>query len=228
MQYLPLKLESGFYKVKAGKNAPYVVYCFDDNVGGVFLIKDIQVLEKTYRKSREKEVMLQHATFPIRCKAFLIDYLFILAYLAVLFVLHVLLFPSLQELFNGSLLVAQFVGFLMVTLPVLVYFIISDSLLGGQSFGKRKMRIKVVTENGDRLSLPHAIYRTFLKFLPWELSHYLVYRLVNVDDMSVLYYTIGGLIYVLLFSYILTAIFSKKKQSVYDIIAKTQVIKVSS
>lgn len=174
-----------------------------------------------------KEVMLVHASFLLRCKAFLIDYLFILIYLVVLFIFNVFLFPSLQDFFNGSLIVAQFTGFLMVTFPISLYFIISDSKMWGQSFGKRKTGIRVVGKNGDTLSLLHATFRTILKFLPWELSHFLVYRLIYIGDgeVPIIYYLIGGLIYALMFAYILTAIFTKQKQSLYDLLAKTQVVK---
>lgn len=174
-----------------------------------------------------KEVMVLNASFLLRFKAFMIDYIFILFYLVVLFIVNVFLYPSFQDFFNGSLIVAQFTGFLMVTFPVLLYFIISDSKIGGQSFGKRKTGIQVVGKNGEAISLPHATFRTILKFSPWELSHFLVYRLVYIGDGEIpfTYYLIGGLIYSLIFAYILTAIFTKKKQSLYDILAKTQVVK---
>ncbi len=168
-----------------------------------------------------------NATLLLRIKAFMIDYILIFAYLVALFITSVFVFPSIQGFFTGSLVTAQFTGFLMVTLPVSLYFIISDSVVGGQSLGKKKMRIQVVHENGNPLSLPHMIIRTILKFLPWELTHYLVYRLIYVGDGEVPfnYYFIGGFIYVLIFSYVLTAIFTKKKQSLYDILSKTQVVK---
>ncbi len=169
-----------------------------------------------------------NASFLLRFKAFMIDYLLILVYLVLLFIFNVFLFPSMQEFFNGSLIVAQFTGFLMVTFPVSLYFIISDSNIGGQSFGKRKTGIRVVNKNGEALSLLHITFRTILKFLPWELSHFLVYRLIFLGDGEVpfRYYLIGGIIYALIFTYILTAIFTKKKQSLYDILAKTNVIKL--
>ncbi|WP_099157538.1 RDD family protein [Virgibacillus ndiopensis] len=170
------------------------------------------------------------ATFMIRFKAFLIDYLLILTYLAMIFAIGAFLFPSIQELFNGSLIKAQLVGFLMVTFPISIYFVISDSVIGGQSFGKKKMGIRVVNENGTGLTVRHAIFRTIFKFLPWELSHYLVYRLVDIGEgeVPIYYFIIGGLIYVSIFTYMLTAIFTKKKQSLYDIVAGTQVVKVKS
>ena len=123
-----------------------------------------------------------NATLLLRFKAFMIDYMLIFAYLVVLFIASVSIFPTIQEFFKDSLVVAQFTGFLMVTLPVSLYFIISDSVIVGQSYGKRKMRIQVVHENGNALSVIHMLFRTILKFLPWELSHYLVYRLINVGD----------------------------------------------
>lgn len=169
-----------------------------------------------------------NASFLLRFKAFIIDYILILTYLVVLIIFNVFLFPSLQDLFTGSLIVAQFTGFLMVTFPISLYFIISDSNIGKQSFGKRKAGIRIVGYNGEALSMLHITFRTILKFLPWELSHFLVYRLVYIGNGEVpfTYYLLGGLIYALIFAYILTAIFTKKKQSLYDIGARTLVVKV--
>lgn len=168
------------------------------------------------------------ATFLLRLRAFMIDYILILAYIAILF-LTVLLFPSLKLLFTGSLIKAQFIGFLIITLPVALYFIMLDSRMIGQTFGKRKMRIKVVDQHGETPSLWRLVFRTMLKFLPWELSHFLVYRLVHLGegDVPLTYSVIGGIIYALMIIYILTALFTKNKQSLYDIIVKTRVIIVS-
>ncbi|MFN7249885.1 MAG: RDD family protein [Anaerobacillus sp.] len=169
-----------------------------------------------------------NASFLHRFKAFIIDYILIFIYLVGIFIFSVFLFPSLQTFFTGSLFVAQFTGFLLVTFPVSLYFIISDSNIGVQSFGKRKVRIRVVGTNGEALSFLHGTFRTFLKFLPWELSHFLVYRLIYIGDGEVpfAHYLLGGFIYALIFAYILTAIFTKKKQSLYDIVTKTHVVKV--
>lgn len=169
-----------------------------------------------------------NASFLLRFKAFILDYVLIFIYLTCLFIFSVFFFPTMQKFFTGSPGVAQFTGFLLVTFPVSLYFIISDSKIGEQSFGKRKAGIRVVGSNGEALSMLRLCFRTLLKFLPWELSHFLVYRLVYVGDGEVpfIYYLLGGLIYALIFGYILTAIFTKKKQSLYDIVAKTYVIKV--
>lgn len=133
----------------------------------------------------------------------------------------------MQNLFNGSVIIAQLTGFLLVTLPVSLYFIISDSYVGKQSIGKKKVGIRVVTNNGEATSILRMAFRTLLKFLPWELSHFLAFRLIHIGEGEVpfIYYLIGILIYALMFGYILSAIFTKRKQSIYDILTKTQVVK---
>ncbi|MGI2328300.1 RDD family protein [Planococcus sp. YIM B11945] len=171
--------------------------------------------------------MIVSASFFLRFKAFLLDYILIFAYLALLLIVNLFIFPSLQRFFTGSLVVAQFAGFLMVTLPVSLYFIFSDSRLSGQSFGKTKMGIRVIDQDSKPLSVMHAAFRTLLKFLPWELSHFLVYRLVEIGEgqVPIRFYFLGGLIYLLMVAYIVPAIFTKKHQSLYDLITNTYVIK---
>lgn len=171
-----------------------------------------------------------NASLWFRLKAFLIDYLFILAYLAMLFIINVFIFPDLQKLFQGSMAVAQFIGFLMVTLPVSLYFVISEVMFNGQSIGKKKLNMQAVGADGEKISLWKSIFRTALKFLPWEMSHFLIYRLMELGEepMPVLYMIVGICIYALMFLYILTSIFTKKKQAFYDRIAKTKVVKIPS
>ncbi|CAM2906201.1 RDD family protein [Paenibacillus sediminis] len=171
--------------------------------------------------------MVGPATFTERLTAFLIDYLLILLYLIMLFVFGFFLFPSIQQLFTGSLYRAQFFGFLFVTLPVSVYYIIMDSNIVKCSVGKRLRKIRVVNQFGQSPNLLQSAARTFLKFIPWEMSHFLVYRLVSIGEnvVPIRYYVIGGYIYLLIFIYIFTAIFSKRKRSLYDMLSNTYVIR---
>lgn len=163
----------------------------------------------------------------LRLKAFAADYLLIFGYLLVVLLVSIFLIPSLQELFQASPVRAQLTGFLLVTMPVSLYFIVADSRLGGQSFGKRKIHIQVVDENRQAISVSRAVLRTVLKFLPWELSHFMAYRMIYLGDgaIQLMDYVIGGLVYTLIFLYILMVLFTKNKQSLYDRIAKTYVVK---
>ncbi|MEY8750637.1 RDD family protein [Alkalicoccobacillus gibsonii] len=178
-------------------------------------------------ENRMVVVYVTYASFFIRLKAFMYDYILIICYLALLAVVNLFVFPSLQTFFAGSLVIAQLTGFLMVTLPISLYFILSDSTLFGQSFGKKKANIRVVDRHGKSVSIFRLTIRTIIKFLPWELSHFLVYRLMYIGEDSVpLPYTlIGILIYALMFMYIGTALFTKKKQSMYDLLMRTFVVR---
>lgn len=168
-----------------------------------------------------------NAGFPVRLKAFLFDYVLIVVYGMILAVFSMFLIPSIQQLFTGAPASAQLAGFLLVTLPVSLYFTVADSRLGGGSYGKRITGIRVRDLDGRPLSILHSAVRTALKFMPWELSHFLVYRLMWLGDnpVPVGYMVIGGLIYALIGAYIAAPFLTKKKQSVYDLAIRTQVIR---
>lgn len=170
-----------------------------------------------------------YAGFWLRLKAFAVDYLLIFGYLLLVMFGTMFLVPSLQELFQASRITAQLTGFLLVTFPVSLYFILTDSRIFRQSFGKRKMRICVVDASNRPISVYRAIFRTVLKFLPWELSHFMAYRMIYLGDGNVqlLDYLIGGSIYALILLYIFLAIFTQNKQSLYDRLAKTYVVKLN-
>lgn len=168
-----------------------------------------------------------YAGFWLRLKAFAYDYLLIFMYLLLVLIVSLFLVPSLQELFQTSRSAAQLMGFLLVTFPVSLYFVVTDSRICRQSFGKRKMRIRVVDASNCPISIYRAIFRTALKFLPWELSHFMAYRMIYLGDgdVELLDYLIGGMIYTLILLYILMAVFTKNKQSLYDRLTKTYVVK---
>ncbi|MFC4601730.1 RDD family protein [Cohnella hongkongensis] len=171
-----------------------------------------------------------NASVPLRLKAFAIDYIFICAYLALLFVFSVFVFPSVQQWFVGSPAIAQLSGFALVTMPVSLYFIVCESRRDGQTPGKKIAGIRVVDLNAGRLSVPRAAVRTLLKFIPWELSHFMVYRFVHAGDGEppLVAYIAGGVVYALMIAYTATAIFSRRKQALYDVIARTQAVDTRS
>lgn len=162
----------------------------------------------------------------IRLKAFTLDYLWIFLYLCLVGLLTMVIAPNLQDYFNGPAGIAQLTGFLLVTLPVSLYFAIGDSFLFKGTYGKRKMKIQVVDGQGQPIGIMRSIVRTILKFLPWELSHFLVYRLVSLGEgeFPLHLMLIGSLVYLLIFVYILSVIFSKENRSLYDRLSGTKVV----
>lgn len=168
-----------------------------------------------------------YARFLARFKAFLFDYIIIFLYLLSIVVMSMFIGPKIQELFLHSVLRSQLTAFCLVTLPVALYFSFFDSGLSHGTFGKRKMELKVINSKGKRPSFFHSFGRNLVKFIPWGFGHYTAFRMANVDDNNVAPedWIIGILTYMLILAYILTAIFTKKKQSVYDIAVNTYVLK---
>jgi RDD family len=74
--------------------------------------------------------------------------------------------------------VAQAIGLLTVTLPVTLYFAFSECSAWQASLGKRALGLVVSRETGERLSLPSALLRNAVKFVPWECGHTLAQQAV--------------------------------------------------
>lgn len=110
-----------------------------------------------------------------RLLAFLIDYLLILAYLAVLAGVGTFLtLGPFRDAWRDLLSTParmDFLAFLVTVLPVTLYFALSESSSRGASVGKRRMGLRVVGMDGGRVPLGRALVRSALKFLPWQLAH---------------------------------------------------------
>ena len=120
--------------------------------------------------------MTQAAGAKLRLFAFGLDYLLILCYIALLFGLSFLL-PYPRDAAPGQ---AQLLGFLSLTLPVVLYFALSEAFVGA-TLGKRWVSLKVATISDEPLGLARSLMRSGIKFLPWELSHTALYRIVQPD-----------------------------------------------
>jgi uncharacterized RDD family membrane protein YckC len=172
--------------------------------------------------------MNNYAGFLQRITAFLLDYVIILIYLAAFTVVMWLLNSlfSINDLLFSDRVQAQIVAFLLVTFPVALYFAISESSNQQATWGKQRIGLKVTDYNGERISFWRSLARTLLKFIPWELSHTLIWELSfspQTDD--VLIYYGFGLVYLLVGLNIASLIMTKKHQTIYDLLAKTYVVK---
>jgi RDD family. len=117
------------------------------------------------------------AALPRRIAAFAVDYVFIAAYLLVVVgagaLLRLVATGLAANLFADPLR-AELIGFLTLTVPVSLYFVIGEASPAGATWGKRRMGLRVVTSRGARLTLGRSVLRTSLKFVPWELTHALI------------------------------------------------------
>ena len=105
----------------------------------------------------------------VRLRAFFWDYLLILLYVLLLALLAWLA-PPLQAPFRqpGQ---RDAAAFLVLVLPVALYFALAEGCAQGRTWGKRKLKLRVVRASGGPLGLPRALLRTAGKFLPWQLAH---------------------------------------------------------
>ncbi len=109
-----------------------------------------------------------------RAAAFALDYLPIAGYLALLTAVGAGLgstFPEAVGWAFGQAARAQAIGFALVTLPVGLYFALSEASRWQATWGKRRLGLIVAGPDGGRLGLGRSLARTAVKFVPWELAH---------------------------------------------------------
>ncbi|HEX9837985.1 MAG TPA: RDD family protein [Anaerolineales bacterium] len=164
-----------------------------------------------------------------RVGAFVLDYGIILVYLVAIALFSLLmnsLFSVNQWLFTDRIR-AQLSGFLFITLPVTLYFAFSESSIRQASWGKQRLGLKVTDHNGDRIGLRRSFARTGLKFVPWELAHTLIWQ-ISFTPNQFSQWIIAGFVtvYFLIGANIASLIFRKARQTLYDLLAGTYVVKI--
>jgi uncharacterized RDD family membrane protein YckC len=167
-----------------------------------------------------------------RIGAFLLDYLIIAAYLVLLVIIGVGLgFGPLRGVFRAMFAdpnSSEFSAFLLLVLPVVLYFALLECSPWQATWGKRKMGLRVTDTHGVRISFPRSLVRSLLKFVPWELTHACLWRIPGwplAPSTPSPVVTAGlVLVWVLVAAYLVSMIVSKKHQALYDWIAGTFVI----
>jgi uncharacterized RDD family membrane protein YckC len=162
-----------------------------------------------------------------RSLAFLVDYLVIAVWLVVLVGIALGLravAPDLTDAVFGDPLSAESAGFVLLTLPVILYFAISEAAPRGATIGKRRMSIRVVTQAGAPVSLPRSFARTILKLLPWELTHAIVWRFAVPGSAPELLLD-GGLVlvWILILANVAAALIDAERRTLYDRLSATRV-----
>lgn len=171
--------------------------------------------------------MITYASFWKRVGAFALDYLLILGYLLGVILLSLFasaVFGASQWLFADRLR-AQLVAFFIVTLPVTLYFAISESSQRQATWGKRRLKLQVADHDGSRIGFWRSLARTLLKFIPWELSHTLIWQLYFSRQAEMVWVNYGfGLVYLLIGLNIASLLRMRTNQTLYDFLTKTYVI----
>jgi len=164
-----------------------------------------------------------------RVKAFLIDYLIILVYLGILLVTSLLVSRIFQlRLDNAGPVIGELIAFVTLTLPVILYFTLSENGKYAATVGKRKFGLSVLSKSFSKAGFWQLLLRNCIKFLPWELAHFFIFRLFYFDSTGTIVpaWVLAGLIgsQSLAILYLLFIIFSKSKRSIYELFSKTRVV----
>jgi uncharacterized RDD family membrane protein YckC len=169
---------------------------------------------------------MSNAPFKLRIYAFLLDYLVIVLYgILVVGIISFAFKSYITPLFSSSPVTAELTGLLMMTIPVSLYFIFSESSKWQGTLGKRKLGLYVVDGEGKRIGIGRSIFRTAIKFLPWEVAHFGVWRLMLPTDFSeITILVILNAVNLMILLYLIIPLTNKKKKNVYDWIAGTEVV----
>lgn len=168
-----------------------------------------------------------------RILAFLLDYLLIAVYLLLLVLIGVGLglgaWRGLFQQFFVDPNRSEVSAFLLLVLPIWLYFALCEASPWQATWGKRRMGLCVTTIEGARLSLPRALWRSAVKLLPWELTHACLWRIpgwpLKPSDPSPLILAGLILVWVLVIVYLAGLFLGKRHQTLYDWLAGTCVVK---
>lgn len=170
-----------------------------------------------------------------RIAAWCLDYLVIAAYLVMLTALSLGLNATpLRSGFNSAMsnaVTAELLGFVFLTAPVVMYFAILEASSWQATLGKRAVGVVVVGASRGRLALGRALAREGLRFLPWELSHALLWRVALAPDKnSVSGWVTWGfvVVYLLVLAYLVTLFVGSQHRTLYDRVAGSYVLRGTS
>lgn len=169
---------------------------------------------------------MPYVPFRTRIYAFLLDYLVIVIYgIFVVGSISFIFQSQVKSLFSSSPLAAELTGFIMMTLPVSLYFILCECSKWQGTLGKRRMGIRVVDRKGRRIGICRSVFRTAIKFLPWEVAHFGIWQIMLPSDLSELtVYIILSAVNLAVLIYMVIPFTNKKRKNIYDWVAGTEVI----
>ena len=166
-----------------------------------------------------KILAINSISFKKRMIELLFDYLFILAYLALLFLGSMLFYTIF---FNGipefTEIQSQCLVFFTSVLPIILLFTFLDYTKNG-SFGKSKAGLQLVYK---KKTVQASLLRNTIKFLPWQIGHMGTIHgfYSEFDFISIILSFLATLLAVAL---LVMMVFRKDKRHLGDLIAHTQV-----
>ena len=120
-------------------------------------------------------------------------------------------------------------AFMTLVLPVILYFGISEGSMGQATWGKRRMGLRVVGQDGARLGTARSLLRSSLKFLPWQISHTCLFHVpgwpMNPESPPTWVVFGFGAALGLVSTYVGALVVSREGRTLYDRIAGSWVVR---
>jgi hypothetical protein len=167
-----------------------------------------------------------------RIAAFALDYLLISGYIVVLTIAgSIIAFGPLgdewQSLFSNPWR-ADLVAFVTLIFPVITYFALMESSESGATWGKRRMRLRVVNLSGERLSRTQALIRSAVKLMPWQLAHTCLFHIPGwpfaPENPPILVIIGFTLVWIGIGFYVVTLAIGPSRRTPYDWAAESRVV----
>ena len=165
-----------------------------------------------------------------RLVAGLIDFGVIVAYVTVLTGASFVARSAMRLSFSPptsvpAKLAGQAMMFGVLTLPVILYFALSESSRRQATAGKRLMNLRVTTIADKRLSTGRSLLRSGGKFAPWELAHTALWQIPGQPFASepTALNMIGFLVAIGFVAWYVVSLFVGSRRTPYDRVAGTQV-----
>ena len=166
-----------------------------------------------------KILAINSISFKKRMIELLFDYLFILAYLALLFLgsmfIYIIFFNGVPEFTEIQ---SQWLVFFTSVLPITLLFTFLDYTKNG-SFGKTKAGLQLFYK---KKTVQASLIRNAIKFLPWQIGHMSAIHSVY-SGFDLLYFILCYTSILFLVVLLAMSIFRKDKRHLGDLLAHTQV-----
>ncbi len=167
------------------------------------------------------DLEFEAAPFHRRLFAWFIDLLVLICYCFIVYKI-LDLFDSNSAFSNES----STMLFMLLIIPFMLYHLICEILLKGQSVGKRLMGLRVVNEDGGRPSIGQFIIRWFIRTSDYMILLIAIYAPIGFGGDASLFWQIAAA-FCLLVADIILVNTSKKGQRLGDILAHTLLIRTT-
>lgn len=167
------------------------------------------------------------APIPRRLAAFAIDYVILAIYIVIISVVFAVLPTSIVQPLFTSPLSGQLTVIVTLTMPVLLYFALSERSSRQATIGKRAVGLHVTDLVGHRMSWQRSLVRNGLKLLPWELAHTCIWRIEGwpTAPQSPSGLPLAGIIIVWAIVLFYVAPLPACRRTGYDLLARTAVLR---